>query len=69
MQEIDNSWDDVSFESLPEKHKHEYYLTAGRIISYIGDRCFNRLAIAEDEENRLTTKVYKWWKAIWEREE
>jgi len=33
-QEFGNEWDDVTFESLPEKHKHEYYLTAQRIMGY-----------------------------------
>ena len=28
------SWDDVTFESLPKKHKQEYYLTVERIIKY-----------------------------------
>lgn len=29
----DENWDDVTWESLPEKHKREYYLTANRILS------------------------------------
>jgi len=30
-----DNWDDVTFEALPEKHKHEYYLTVDRIVSII----------------------------------
>ena len=29
------NWDDQDFESLPDKHKHEYYLTVARIIEYV----------------------------------
>lgn len=28
-----DSWDDQTFQDLPDKHKHEYYLTAQRIIA------------------------------------
>ncbi len=32
--EVDN-WDDVTWKSLPEKHKEEYRLTARRIIAIV----------------------------------
>lgn len=28
----EDNWDDVSFDSLPDKHKHEYLKTSKRII-------------------------------------
>jgi len=30
----EENWEDQDFESLPDKHKQEYYLTANRIIDF-----------------------------------
>ena len=31
----EDSWDDVQWESLPEKHQEEYLKTAGRLLEYL----------------------------------
>ncbi len=46
--EVDN-WDDVTFESLPEEHKHEYYLTADRIANYYKEKYKGYVKLAEDQ--------------------
>ena len=34
-EDCDDNWDDITFESLPEKHKHEYYLTVERLLAIL----------------------------------
>ena len=50
----DDSWDNIKYIDLPEKHKHEYILTADRIISKVITNYNNQL-----KESRKATKREK----------
>ena len=61
-QEIDKSWEDTIFESLPEKHKYEYYLTSKRIVDFFKEAGYRKvsgesLVLSDEEIGKILSKT------------
>lgn len=56
----DDSWGNIQFDDLPEKHKHEYILTANRILSkvLVGE------ALIEEAKKQERERLLKYLKGI-----